>query len=320
MPMIDAQPNCLTSLAHMRYRLDITSAYEDATLDVINMCINAVSDHFDLVCGRELKYGSYTEYYDGMGQPLLFVRHWPIVSVTYLYDDTDRQYNSDDLLYNVPGDSAQDEYEIMNVNRPYGNNGIIRRIGGIFCNGQNNIKIVYKGGYSEFIITPRNNKLDVNLGGSEVNLTLTNGKYNADTLATHLEAVLDAADDDFTVSYDSTIHRFTLTKGSGTFSLLWNTGSNTTESNRLADLLGFDSDDDDTGALTYTSDYAVVGVPSSLEFAAQSYVHWLYTANKEKWLGVDSESRGDQAWTMDFSRAPTFMQRMLTPFKSHMVR
>jgi len=303
-------PNCLTSYARLIARLGITSTYTGADATVIKDCINDASQTIADYCGRDLKIATYTEYYDGLGETELPLRHWPIVSITSLYDDTDRQYNSDDLLYNVPGDSSQDEYEVLEVNNKH---GIIRRIDAAFDNGKSNVKITYVAGYSEFLITPGNNKLDIKEGtDAAVAVTLTSGKYNAVTLAAHIEARLEAITSAaYTVSYDQTIHRFTLAKTTGNFSILWSTGSNAAVAAELADIIGFDSTADDTGAGTYTSDNPVVGVPYPLESACLELSQWNYTRTKEKRTGVLASSRGDEATSFDFDRIPNHVLKRL---------
>jgi hypothetical protein len=58
-----------------------------------------------------------------------------------------------------------------------------------------------------------------------------------------------------TVTYDDSTGKYTIaTSTSATFSLLWNTGTNT--ANTIGDAIGFSVAADDTGATTYTSDSA----------------------------------------------------------------
>ena len=80
---------------------------------------------------------SITEFLDGDGTRDLKVSQYPIVSVTELYDDINRDFTSSDLL-------SSDDYEI------YKENGIIRLYNSesMFSIGAKNVKAVYVGGYT----------------------------------------------------------------------------------------------------------------------------------------------------------------------------
>ena len=105
----------------------------------------------------------------------------------------------------------------------------------------------------------------------------------------------------FTVTYSSTTGKFTLVSNGTTFSLLWNTGTNT--ANTIGDKIGFSVAADDTGALTYTSDnaqtYAAPHTPSydSADPIAAKYLEIL--------LGDSTDTTCFCAQTVDFSMAIT---------------
>lgn len=308
---MQVNPNCLTSYKRVREALALSETYSGGDVDVIKMAINDASSMIIRHVGRDLKYTVITdEKHDSRGKDKVFVDHWPIISLDDFYDDPNRDYNSDDQLT-----VADDEIEIMEADA-----GVVRRVEANFSKGQKNLKIDYKGGFSEFWITPSNNKFDINEGSGEQTVTLTTGKYNASTLPTQIKTQLDAVSSGtYTASYDATLHLLTMTKSTGTFSILWNTGTNSAIAAEFADLIGFSSLTDDTGVLSYTSDVPIVGVPADLEQACVELVLWNYRRIKERLEGVIAESRGDQSFSFDASVIPLHIRKRLEFFKHRRV-
>lgn len=104
-------------------------------------------------------------------------------------------------------------------------------------------------------VTSTTNKLDFS-DGSEQNVSVTAKLYkDPHELASAMQTAMLGASTGITVAYSDTTGKYTFTKSSGTFSLLWNTGANTAET--IGSLLGFTVSADDTGTLTYTSDNAI---------------------------------------------------------------
>ncbi len=88
-------------------------------------------------------------------------------------------------------------------------------------------------------------------GSTVYHAELTAGSYNGTTLATEVKTRLDALGGTYTCAYSETTGKFTIARAAGNFTLHWNTATPT-----AAGLLGFSTAADDTGAATYTSDYA----------------------------------------------------------------
>jgi hypothetical protein len=110
-------------------------------------------------------------------------------------------------------------------------------------------------GWGYFLIESSvNDRIDFEDSGTTTRVaSLTPGAYDADTLAAHIETQMEAVTSDlFTVSYSDSTNKFTITNNTGTFELLWNSGSN--KSRSAADTLGYDDSADDTGAAGYTAD------------------------------------------------------------------
>jgi hypothetical protein len=102
-----------------------------------------------------------------------------------------------------------------------------------------------------FNITSANKDIVFNIGGGNVTASIVEAEYTNITtfLAAVVTALNAAAAGTYTATQNSTTKKIVLTKSAGTFSLLWtNVGST------AADVLGFDTGADDTGALTYTAD------------------------------------------------------------------
>lgn len=102
-----------------------------------------------------------------------------------------------------------------------------------------------------FVVTTTNWSLDFNDGTGNVSGNLTPGTYTVSQLETEIVETLDVAGPaNHTASFNETTGLWTITGDGSSFSLLWNTGSNTATG--AHGLLGFDSGSDDTGSLTYT--------------------------------------------------------------------
>jgi hypothetical protein len=115
-----------------------------------------------------------------------------------------------------------------------------------------------------FIVSDANNKLDFGEGGAQITATLTNATYAADALCTEIKTQLDIGGAlTYTVTYDATTREFTIA-ATGEFELKWDSGTH--GATDCHTLLGFSAAADDTGAATYSSDVAGVGI-------ALNYLH-----------------------------------------------
>ena len=95
-------------------------------------------------------------------------------------------------------------------------------------------------------------------GSTQYLANLQPGGYDGGGVATELQTRLNqigAAAGGFTVSYSTTTRKYTIAHATDNFDILWNTGGVVQQ--RAGDTLGFSTAADDTGAQTYTSDYAV---------------------------------------------------------------
>jgi len=111
-----------------------------------------------------------------------------------------------------------------------------------------------------FVITTANHHLDYDIGAAELNAIITAGSYNGTTLAAEIQTQLNATGGTFTVTYSLTTGKFTIARAAGNFTLRWQSGANTAAT--IGTAIGFIITADDTGAATYTSDYARFHYPA----------------------------------------------------------
>lgn len=106
---------------------------------ILSSIISWVSKRFETYCNRvwdNNEAADITEYFSGEDKTtFVVVRRIPIASVTSLYDDTERLYAAASLI-------AAADYTFI------AEQGIVQLDGSNFSKGINNIKVVYKGGYT----------------------------------------------------------------------------------------------------------------------------------------------------------------------------
>lgn len=98
--------------------------------------ITVAQELIESYCGRKFDEATFTEYYNGDGTDLLFVKNYPIISVTSLHDDSSGRTFGADTLIDPTG------YAVIDSNR-------IQLFTSLFAEEVNNVKIVYVAGYSD---------------------------------------------------------------------------------------------------------------------------------------------------------------------------
>lgn len=119
-------------------------------------------------------------------------------------------------------------------------------------------KYDYDATSDAIIIDNKNCKIDFNEGGSQLTATITQGSYSPTTLAAEIKTRMDAVGAaDYTITFDDITRKFTIASNGATFVLMFATGSNVHIS--ASGVLGFNVVNQ-SGALTYTSAYALSGI------------------------------------------------------------
>lgn len=310
----------LTSLTNLKNAIDKSNTTDDAVLERLIMRSSA---DIDAHCNRKLRARNYgangidPEYQNGTGSKYLRTKQYPLISITNLYDDLNRDFGSATL-------KASTDYFVHNAAA-----GIIQleadaALGSVFSEGNGNIRLEYIGGFDHFyVIDDQNDRLDFEeTASTELTANIAGDVYTASGLCTQLETALDAAGaSTHTATYDYYTSKFKIasdrTGGGGTFKLLWNSGTNAYRT--IGNVLGFDLSADDADAADHTSDYSALGIPDDLEDACL----WLCQDRLEKAqyggkrFGIDSRVSEQQAGTLKFivGEIPPEIKRMLRPYK-----
>lgn len=103
--------------------------------DELEAIRDRVSKIFETYCDRVFDSATYTEYYDGGGRNMLVLKHYPITSITSIYDDSDWGWGADYLV-------ASGTYRIKD------DRIVMYKTGYTFYDYNQNIKITYVAGYS----------------------------------------------------------------------------------------------------------------------------------------------------------------------------
>jgi hypothetical protein len=100
----------------------------------LNLLIGVVSEHVEDYCQRTFAETTYSKQYDGTSQSDLVLDEYPVTSVTSLYIDNGRDFDSSALV-------DADEYELIEPNA-------LRLHHGRFPRGSLNVKVDYVAGYA----------------------------------------------------------------------------------------------------------------------------------------------------------------------------
>jgi len=124
----------LVDLATAKVFLNIASGTTTHD-EILNLCINAVSDFAKRECRTVLVSTAITEYHDGDGSNFIIPRNIPIISITKVWDDTGRAFTDGEEI------AAADLVVTHDDKR-------ITYDGGIFTIGVGNVKATYTVGYA----------------------------------------------------------------------------------------------------------------------------------------------------------------------------
>lgn len=129
-----------TTLDNVKIHLGLLTSDSSQDALLTNM-INASQRICEQYLHHPILQASYTEYYDGDGTGKLILRKWPIISVTSIHIDIDREFDSDDLAdptnYYVDSENGIIEFYRAFAAGP-----------AWFDEGIKNIKVVYSAGFA----------------------------------------------------------------------------------------------------------------------------------------------------------------------------
>ncbi len=257
----------LTSLSHLNEILGKANA---TNADMLEQTIMEATQRADGFTRRKLRARTYgsgglpAEVRDGNGETWIDPNQYPVISITSIHDDANRDFAAGTL-------KGSDEYFIdfkgnLIHLEPDADNGTH------FSVGRQNVQLIYSAGFGEFeILDGINDKLDFEeTSASELTATVAEGVYTVSTLGTALKTALDAAGASvYTITYDYFAGKFKIASdragGGNTFKVLWSSGTNVETG--IGRTLGFDVSADDVDAASQTADNSVLGVPWDLEHA-----------------------------------------------------
>lgn len=298
----------LTTLPRLKGILGKANTTNDALLE---QTIMEATNRADSITRRQLRIRTYgsgglvAEVRDGNGQTWIDPHQWPVVSITSIHDDANRDFASGTL-------KAASEYFIdykgnlihLEPDAPNGTH---------FTVGRQNVQLIYTGGYGTYeILDGINDKLDFEeTSASELTATVAEGIYTASGLQTVLKTALEVnGASTYTITFDYFTGKFKIASdrsgGGGTFKILWSSGINVDTG--IGRTIGFDTSADDDDAASQTADNSVLGIPWDLEHSVLLICQRIL--RMEKGLGgagfdVVKEIRaGTTGGTIEFDTAP----------------
>lgn len=266
----------LTTLTNFKKHINKPASDTDDD-DYLEQLIMRSSLDIERYCDRKFRARNYgnggydPEYQDGSGSRYLRTRQYPIISITNLYDDNERDWGSTYL-------KASTDYYIHNAEA-----GIISLEsdavkGTNFLKGWGNIRLEYVAGYDHhYVIDDENDRIDFEeTASTELTANLTGDVYTAADLCTEIDTQLTAAGASvYTVTFDRFTGKFKIASdrsgGGGTFKILWSSGTNAYRN--IGRTLGFEVSADDADAASHTSDFGALGIPDDLELACILLTH-----------------------------------------------
>lgn len=127
------EPISLVTLEEVKTHLVLTDTNSDEQL---NNLMSEMSREFIERIDRDIRKKTRTEYHDGkIGQTSICLEHYPVISITSIHDDTDRQFGSNELI-------PSDDYSF------HASSGIVNFETSL-SSGFKNVKVVYVSGYEE---------------------------------------------------------------------------------------------------------------------------------------------------------------------------
>jgi len=124
----------LVTLDEIKHHFGMTGSNADVD-DELESISDRISKIFETYCDRTFDSDTYIEYYDGGGRDMLVLKHYPIISITSIYDDSDWGWGASYLV-------DSDNYMIKNDRE------VVYKSGYVFYDYIQNVKVTYVAGYA----------------------------------------------------------------------------------------------------------------------------------------------------------------------------
>ena len=125
--MAEVQSTTIVTLSEMRSFLNIPTAQTGKDSLLIDL-LDSYNDEIELYLGVTMINSTYTEYYDGNGTDCLFLKHYPIGTITTLTIDDEAQTENTDFY-------------------KYAGEGYIKLDSDTFTSDLHNVYLVYTAGW-----------------------------------------------------------------------------------------------------------------------------------------------------------------------------
>lgn len=290
----------VVTLAELKDFAGITGSSQDEHLERLRLGITSFVERVTrkkLITREIIDEKHDAELYQGS----LFLNEYPVYKISSLYDDPDREFNSDDLI-------ATTDY----VFKAKTGELTLIKSRGYFDVGIQVVKVSYWAGYSRFKVTSWNNYLDVTDSGGTVAIAITTGEYNAEDLASTIQTALNddaTLNGTYTVTYSHITQKFRVQCDEDT-TVPWTTGTNATKS--IGTLLGYTADD--AAGQDHIADNAKTGIPDDIRYCAQMIGKTLYEMSGQDEGRQDILKKhisGDSGGTLEFIKKLPYQAEMI---------
>jgi hypothetical protein len=125
----------LITKEEVKEQLSISASTTVDDAYITNLCLR-VSAFMKRYIGMSIEQESLTEYYDGNGEPSLYVRSVPVIAINAVYESYDQTWDATTLI-------DSDDYIVdLKIGRIY-------RLGDVpFLLGVQNVRVIYDAGYA----------------------------------------------------------------------------------------------------------------------------------------------------------------------------
>jgi len=138
-----ASAQFLISMTDLKLHLDIGTTGQDGWLD---KALASTTKRIETYCNRHFASAGYTEYADGVNKGFLHVKNPPIINVSALNSDVNRDFGSATEYATNAYITYDDDGRIELLSIADVTSSSLSPV--VFPSGQQNIKIVYTGGYA----------------------------------------------------------------------------------------------------------------------------------------------------------------------------